>query len=732
MAALVSHCGGMLSRAPSSSAVPVAIPDLGTVISRVQALFIRAAPPREVLQPLLDDLLARTHSRFGYIASVLDDPADGHRFLRMVAITEEGWDPAVLDRLRAHRRGEQPIELHQLSTLFGAPALSGAPVIANDAAHDPRRGRIAAGPPPLATFLGVPLLHGGELVGVVGLANREGGYDTALVDALEPLFASLGAIMGAVRLDEARRAAERALRESEELWRTTFEMAAVGIAHITLRGRFARANQQLCEVLGHAREELLQRHVRDVIAPADRQAHHDYARGLLCGEPARAQEMRCLRGDGHVIWVSYKAALARDTGGQPAYFIAVVEDITERKRTEAALLGAQAAERANAAKTEFLSRMSHELRTPLNAVLGFAQLLQMDIAHPLAHDQRTKLHHIEEAGAHLLAMINDVLDLSRIESGGMTLAPETVSLSSLVQEALALVAPSAREAGVRLYTEPPADASNGGRVRADHLRLRQVLLNLLTNAVKYNRPGGSVAVRWGPMPSGEQVRLEVEDTGRGLTPAQRAHLFEPFNRLGAERSGIEGTGIGLVVTQRLVQLMGGSIEVDSEPAVGSRFTVALPAAVPTGESNLAQAAPPDTARPGEAAHSARHTVLYAEDDPMNVELVRQVMLLRPDCRLVIVRSGQDAIDTVRRERPDLLLLDMHLGDMTGLEVVRELGGSAGLAGLPYVALSADAMPSTIEEARQAGFLGYLTKPLDVGGFLRTLDEAINGRLTSPA
>jgi PAS domain S-box-containing protein len=708
----------------------VAIPDLGAIISRVQARFIRAAPTREVLEPLLNDLLACTGSRFGYIASVLDDPADGHRFLRMVAVSDEGWDAGTPDRMRAGRRGEPPVELHQLSTLFGSPALSGAPVIANDV-HDPRLQRLAPGPQPLASYLGVPLWHGGELVGVVGLVNREGGYQQALVDALEPLFVSLGGIMGAVRLDEARRAAERALRESEELLRTTFEMAAVGIAHITLRGRVARANQQLCEVLGYTRDELLGRSVRDVTPPTDRKANREYARRLLRGEPAgRAQETQCLRRDGHLIWASYKAALVRDGQGRPAYFITVVEDITERKRTEAALLAAQAAERANAAKTEFLSRMSHELRTPLNAVLGFAQLLQMDTAHPVTPDQRTKLHHIEEAGAHLLAMINDVLDLSRIESGGMTLAPETVSLSALVQEALALVGPSAREAGVRLFTEPPADAVQGDRVRADHLRLRQVLLNLLTNAVKYNRSGGHVAVRWGAMPSGDHVRLEVEDTGRGLTATQRTHLFEPFNRLGAERSGIEGTGIGLVVTQRLVQLMGGHIEVDSQPDVGSRFMVALPAAVPAGDSGPAQPGQPDAEHPGDAAQGARHTVLYAEDDPMNVELVRQVMLLRPDCRLSIARCGRDAIDAVRRERPDLLLLDMHLGDMTGLDVVRELGGAAGLSGLPFVALSADAMPSTIDEARRAGFLGYLTKPLDVAAFLHTLDEALAGHIES--
>jgi CheY-like chemotaxis protein len=346
-------------------------------------------------------------------------------------------------------------------------------------------------------------------------------------------------------------------------------------------------------------------------------------------------------------------------------------------------------------------------------------------------EQKSKLQHIEDAGAHLLAMINDVLDLSRIESGGMMLAPETVALSALVQEAMALVATSARDAKVELVVEPPpADALRGDRARADHLRLRQVLVNLLSNAIKYNRPQGRVTVRWGATPEGDSVQLEVADTGQGLTPQQQAHLFEPFNRLGAERSRIEGTGIGLVVTQRLVQLMGGRIGVVSEAGVGSTFTVTLPAAEDSGETPSA----PElrAAKRRDAASGPRRTVLYAEDNPMNVELVREVMNLRPDCRLVVARNGREAIALAERERPDLMLLDMHLGDMTGIDVMQRVSRDASLARVPCVALSADAMPAPIEAARQAGFKGYLTKPLDVAAFLRCVDEALAGKLKMPA
>jgi CheY-like chemotaxis protein len=293
-----------------------------------------------------------------------------------------------------------------------------------------------------------------------------------------------------------------------------------------------------------------------------------------------------------------------------------------------------------------------------------------------------------------------------------------------VQEAVALVSVAAREAGVQLRLEPPPpDSGLGEHVQADHLRLRQVLVNLLSNAIKYNREHGRVSVRWGATPEGDAVQLQVIDTGHGLTAEQQAHLFEPFNRLGAERSSIEGSGIGLVVTQRLVQLMGGSIDVDSQPGVGSRFTITLPSGTAgnTRPSPLADVpGPPSMTVDGWRTR----TVLYAEDNPMNVELVREVMRLREDCRLLIARSGREAVTLAQRERPDLLLLDMHLGDMTGLDVIRQLRRNPRLAAIPAIALSADAMPAPIAAAERAGFKAYLTKPLNVAELLRRIDEAL--------
>ncbi len=708
-----------------SDIAPNAFPELGAIISRVQSRFIRAAAPREIFEPLLTDLLEFTGSGYGFIGQVVGAESP-ERFLRLLVLTDISWNEETRGVFQRHRQG-QPIEFHNLATLFGAAITSGQPVIANDPAHDPRRGTLPGGHPPLECFLGVPLFHGGEMVGMVGLANRAGGYDQPLVDFLQPLFASVAAIIDAVQLDAARRAAEHALRESEERLRNTFEMAAVGIAHVAPDGLFLRVNQRLCDILGYECDQLLGMRFADVTLPEDMNVDLHQVKRVLAGE-ARSYvvEKRYRHANGGVVWVSLTVALVRDSAGQPAYFICVIEDITSRKQTQAALLAAQAAERANAAKTEFLSRMSHELRTPLNAVLGFAQLLQMDGGSALSRDQQEKLAHIESAGAHLLAMINDVLDLSRIESGGMPLTAETVELQAAVSEAMALVATAARDAQVHIRVEPPhPNDTTGTHAQADHLRLRQVLVNLLSNAIKYNRRDGTVRVRWQAAPDGEHVRLQVIDTGQGLSQEQRAHLFEPFNRLGAERSSIEGTGIGLVVTQRLVQLMGGAIDVTSQPGRGSCFTVSLPVAPGSGLPPPAPAPEGGEAgAPADAAQGQRRTVLYAEDNPMNVELVREVLRMREDCLLLVARSGREAIAMAQRDRPDLLLLDMHLGDMTGLDVAHRLAADAQLRKIPIVGLSADAMPAPIAAASEAGFKAYLTKPLNIGEFLKCIDALL--------
>jgi PAS domain S-box-containing protein len=695
-----------------TSEPPVSPQDLAAIIGRVQSRYIRAAPPREVFDPLLTDLLQWTASEYGFMAAVLHDEA-GAPYLRIEVLTDIAWDEPTRALMQRHLRGGpgDALEFRNLDTLFGAAIRSGEIVIANTPHTDPRRGGLPPGHPPMNAFLGVPLFHGGEMVGMVGLANRMGGYDQALVEHLQPLFSSVAAIMGAVRAEWARSAAEQALRAQQEQLQSTLDLAGVGIVQLSLDGTPRLVNQRMCEMLGRSREAQLRMRTESVTHPDDLPAEMTLRERLLRGEVARYQcTKRYLHAEGHAVWVNANTTLARRADGSPDYFITVAEDITERIQADAALrssqqrfldlvnsvdgifweadleerqftyvsdkaeaitgyptarwmergfwsahlhpddreralaevtvvhmagepqsidyrfiaadgrvlwmsslvtvmageggrpllrgliidttarkraeeteLAGQAALRANAAKTQFLSRMSHELRTPLNAVLGFAQLLAIDTTQPLSPAQRVRVEHISQAGEHLLAMINDVLDLSRIESGSVAMQPAVVPVHIVTAEALAMVANTATQAGVTLQVDRSLRelAPITTCVRADHLRLRQVLVNLLSNAIKYNRPGGSVTLRW-PVDAQGVVHLQVHDTGIGLSAAQQEHLFEPFNRLGVERSGIEGTGIGLVITQRLVQLMGGRLAVESVVGSGSCFTASLPQAHPVG------------------------------------------------------------------------------------------------------------------------------------------------------
>jgi CheY-like chemotaxis protein len=355
--------------------------------------------------------------------------------------------------------------------------------------------------------------------------------------------------------------------------------------------------------------------------------------------------------------------------------------------------------------------MSHELRTPLNAVLGFAQLLRFDTERPLSVQHGERVQHIQSAGEHLLALVNDVLDLSRVESGELMPALEAVNLRSVAEDALAMVVPLAASAGVDLLEPHAADEV---WVLADRVRLRQVLVNLLSNAVKYNRHGGSVTVGW--FVEADACRIDIVDTGSGMSREKLAHLFEPFNRLGAEKSKVEGTGIGLVLSLRLVESMRGELKVDSVVGRGTTATLLLQCA------ERAFSTPPVLGPPSEhGALDGSLSVLYAEDNEVNAELVRQVARLRPAIALRVAENGAMALAMARQDPPDLMLVDMNLGDMSGLELAREIRQCPTTQGVRLVALSADALPEQINVALVSGFEDYLTKPIDFRALLKVLD-----------
>ena len=430
------------------------------------------------------------------------------------------------------------------------------------------------------------------------------------------------------------------------------------------------------------------------------------------GQPERWVDVRSMPQrlpDGATLWTGF------------------VADVTEQRAARQAQLALDAAQRASRAKSEFLSRVSHELRTPLNAVIGFATLMLRDERHALAPLQRDYLGHIRQSGEHLLALINDLLDVSSVEAGRVEATMTDVRVDELLDAVAVSLGEQAAAAGIALSVAP-VDPELG--VRADATRIKQVLLNLASNAVKYNRAGGSVTLSAQRSGTAE-VRSVVGAAVDGLSGEQQAHLFEPFNRLGAEQRRIPGTGIGLTITKRLVELMGGRIEVASEAGRGSRFSVLLTRVMLAPRAQSAVTAAAALPEPDSGA-TATLDLLYAEDNPVNARLVEEVVATCPGVRLRLAETGTAALQAARARPPDLMLVDMHLGDMTGLQLHAALRADPATAGIPCIALTADALPESAAQAREAGFADYMTKPIDVFALRLRLDDARARLATAPA
>lgn len=432
------------------------------------------------------------------------------------------------------------------------------------------------------------------------------------------------------------------------------------------------------------------------------------------------REYRVRHGDGSWAWVREEVRLMRDPdSAEPSELVGCRIDITERKWAETEARRARdEAERANQAKTDFLARTSHELRTPLNAILGFGQLLEMSGIAP--RDQEC-VEQILRAGRHLLELVDEVLDLSGIESGRLTFSLEPVHLGTAVSRTLDLIRPLAEAHGVSLSCAA-AEIWGGLHVFADVQRLKQVLLNLLSNAVKYNHRGGGVFITC-EEDLGDRIRLMVEDTGIGIPADRFDRLFTPFERLGAERTEVEGVGLGLALSRRLIDAMGGTIGVESTPEAGSIFWFKLPRATPATPTAAPSPAPSlDAPSPDAPAQPA--TVLYIEDNLSNLKLIESLFAQRPGTNLIVAMQGRTGLDLARLHQPDLILLDLHLPDLMGAEVLSILQADAATRDLPVVILTADATSGQATRLLAAGARDYLTKPLDVRNFLAVIDRVL--------
>ncbi|MDO9092607.1 MAG: PAS domain-containing protein [Rubrivivax sp.] len=514
-----------------------------------------------------------------------------------------------------------------------------------------------------------------------------------------------------------RRRSEQALKNAEERVALAVRAAGLGTWELDLRTRQVHWDAQMWRLRGVApREQAMSDAERDAcLHPQDRERASRTVDQAIASGGTIEHAFRVVWPDGQVRWLASRSMEIQIPGSSGKRRIGVNWDITDSRTAETVRQEREIALRESASKSKFLARMSHELRTPLNAVLGFSQLLLNDErgSDELAGSRRRRLDHIRSAGEHLLKLINDVLDLSGLEGGEVRIALQPVALQPLVEHTLPMLGHLMQQHQVQIGLGP-LDL----RVMADATRLRQVLLNLLSNAVKYNRPAGSVRVE--ARSHEGRVLLRVSDTGRGMNEAQLRQLFEPFNRLGADREAIEGSGIGLAIVKALMERMGGSVQVQSQPGEGSVFELNL------GPASAAAAALTDTAlvtaMPTPLAQApSQRTVLYIEDNPVNALIIAELMARRRDLALHVAPDGASGVSQARHLQPDLILLDMQLPDFDGYEVLRRLREQPQTAAIPCIALSANAMPEDIERALRSGVSDYWTKPLDFKAFMASLD-----------
>ena len=527
-----------------------------------------------------------------------------------------------------------------------------------------------------------------------------------------------GTLISLVRDITERMNAERALREREVQFRRMIENTSDFVMIVDETAAITYVGPSATRMLGYAQEEMMGARPSDLVHPDD-QPHvmRDFAWIVdHPGEPY-SSTFRIRQKDGNYrVFENVGRTLSQNSAAEG--IVAFGRDITERKLAEAALARAKdEAERANRAKSEFLSRMSHELRTPMNSILGFAQLLARA---ELAPQQTKSVQHILKAGRHLLHLINDVLEIARIEAVRENVSLEPVALGAVVREALGLVRPLAQQHGVDLLEDEWAEDAF---VHADRQRLVQVLLNLLSNAIKYNRQGGYVRVECEPAASDsagagpDRWVVRVEDSGRGIPADRVEQLFTPFARLGAEQTEVEGTGLGLALSRRLCEAMGGALALESSGPQGSVFRVELEG---TADPLSVLEDTGTHAVPGTPYRQA--TLLYIEDNLANLSLVETILLSRPGWRTIPALQGQIGVELAREHIPDVILLDLHLPDIPGDEVLRRLRSDSRTAAIPVVVVSADATPASLERLRIIGADAYLTKPLDIDEFLRVVER----------
>ena len=693
------------------------------IIEEAQMAFISTKTPNDAFMKIVDGLVDLTESEYGFIGEVLQD-AKKSDYLKIHAISGNAWESIPKEILNKFE--VEGLNFFNVDNLFRDTVVNGKVVISNKANIEVESHNFPEGHPVINTFMGLPIKNGDKIIGVAGVANRKSGYNESLVDSVSLYLNTTSNLLNAFRNEVSIQQARMELLKSELMHRTVISNMVDGLVTINKKGIILSFNPAFSDMFGYTDIELLHKNI-SILLPEDQANLHDsFLNDYFNSDSKRndiigkVRQLIAKKKDGTTFDI--ELAVSEISVDNEIVLTGIIRDVAYRRIAEGKLIKAKEdAEKANKAKSEFLSSMSHELRTPMNAILGFGQLLELN--EDIHEGAKEWTREIINAGNHLLELINEVLDLSRIEAGKLELTLVNLSLKETIDRCYNLVVPLSAKMNITL------DISNINNftVYADETRLRQVLINVFSNSIKYNSQNGCVDVSCNETSDG-MIEIHVKDTGIGISADNLQELFKPFSRVSDDVNKVEGTGIGLVITKSLIEEMNGSISVTSEKNKGTEFVISLPKSKFSDEDVTSNSNVEDISTGDGIDVKDRQDeklVIYIEDNPANLRLVEFALASQKKYKLITATTPSAGLELITNHNPSLILLDINLPEMDGYQLLSIIRKNPQIANIPVIAISANAMADDIVKGENAGLYAYITKPIDIKNLLETIDKALN-------